>query len=106
MMRRFLLIHDDFGIFVGHGMGMCFFSHVESAGQTTAVTFATEDDAKQFVTEHLISLKDKCRYYSIRCVAEHASIDEIVSAGLEPLLGDMRSNLIYDNPTVTTQRLN
>lgn len=47
-MRRFVLVSDAFGVYVGSFLGLGFWSRLDAAGQTSAVTFETPFAAAEF----------------------------------------------------------
>lgn len=49
-MKKFILIHPEMGVYVGHALGMGFWSKLDDAGQVAAVTFDSEQKAKDHVT--------------------------------------------------------
>ena len=46
-MKRYLLIHPEFGVYIGHCMGLGFWSNEETAGQNAACTFALPEEAHE-----------------------------------------------------------
>lgn len=51
-MKRIVIYHPKWGIHLGHDlMGFHFWSNLDPSGQTTAVTFASEEEARDYITE-------------------------------------------------------
>jgi len=49
MIKRYLLVHKEFGIYLGSCLGMGFWSELDPAGQTEACTFESEDAALKYM---------------------------------------------------------
>ena len=49
-MKRYLLIHPTFGVFLGHALGLGFWSKSDASGQTSACTFPSPEVAHQFAS--------------------------------------------------------
>lgn len=89
---RVIIVHEDWGIFLGHMLGLAFFSRVDSGGQLQAPTFKSFDDASDFVkgwkTDPPIS-KEKFRYVALSVIGDYANYIEMRDAGLESDMGNM-----------------
>ena len=48
-MNRFLVVHPAYGIYLGSCMGLGFWTKLDPAGQTAAVTFASTHEAETFL---------------------------------------------------------
>lgn len=46
-----VIYHDEMGVFLGHSLGLGFFSNMDPVGQTSAVAFKDEQDAREFIAE-------------------------------------------------------
>ena len=46
-----VLVHKEYGVFIGHYLGLAFFSNHDEAGQSTATTFECEEHIEQMVEE-------------------------------------------------------
>lgn len=91
MFTGIAITHPEYGIFVGHAMGLCFWSQLESAGQDTVALFKDRDEAKEFVMMfgEDTGLKGY-DFHEIETSEEYcATVDELRGAGLEDLLGDL-----------------
>lgn len=97
MFDAFVLRSDTSGLFVGHRMGLAFFSKDEDAGQTVVVTFDTEVEARDFATTYLASLT--LNVVPIQTTTRgYATIEELVAAGLQDDIGLLLRNV----PTSST----
>jgi hypothetical protein len=95
-----VLVHNEFGIYLGNCMGLGFFSMLDCAGQDQAVTFATPEAARQHVADWT-SENDPLRFHTVQVIAAStwATIDELDAAGLEHLTGPMKSERLRNMPT-------
>lgn len=93
-----VLVHPDHGVFVGHFMGIPFWSRCHSGGQFRVATFPDEEKARQFIADGRANgmFEDSLDFSQARFVAvegaDHASIDALVKVGLSDILGDLRLN--------------
>lgn len=51
MTTRFVLYDEELGVFIGHALGMCFWSKLDAVGHTDAATFDSAEDMERFVAE-------------------------------------------------------
>lgn len=90
-MKRVVITHSEDGIFVGHAMGLGFWSLHESAGQDCVVAFDDEAQARAQVRSW--SRRHKIKDYGFVEVetenATFATIPELTAAGLESMLGEL-----------------
>ena len=95
-MKRVVIIHRQLGIFVGHSMGLGFWSQLgDAGGQYTAVTFDSEADARGFVSEWSPPTDPNDHaYLPVEAEGEWASIPELHRAGL----GQMTVQLLLNLP--------
>lgn len=93
-MKRYILIHKSDGIFLGHAMGLAFFSVLDAVGQTQAVTFESLEAGHAFLAETgNVWTPELVRFEPVECATDgHATCDELEAAGFKDLLGDMRLN--------------
>jgi hypothetical protein len=85
------ITHEEYGIFIGHAMGLCFWSQLDTAGQVTAALFADEKEAKEFVLSfgHDTGIQGY-DFHEVKTSEEfYATPDELRQAGLEDLLGGL-----------------
>jgi hypothetical protein len=92
---NYVIVHDEYGIFVGCALGLAFWSKMDSAGQPCVCTFATEDDAHQFL-DRIVSLEDipDCKILPVNCEGPWADIAILKEAGLGEFLGDMEADAL------------
>jgi hypothetical protein len=79
--KRWVIHSLELGIYLGGFLGMGFWSKLDPAGQTSAVTFETSRDARC----HMASWESRPENLfvcEVECVDLHATIDELVSTGL------------------------
>lgn len=91
MFKGIAITHPEYGIFVGHAMGLCFWSQLDSADQERVALFKDTDEAKDFVMQfgEDTGLKGY-DFHEIETIEEFcASVDELRDAGLEDLLGGL-----------------
>ena len=50
-MEKYILVHKEDGVYIGNALGLGFWSRLDNAGQDSAVTFDTAEEAM----EHVIS---------------------------------------------------
>jgi hypothetical protein len=85
------ITHPEYGIFVGHALGLCFWSQMDTAGQETVALFKDTDEAKDFVM--LFGEDTGWKAYDFHEIETdeefYATVDELRDAGLEDLLGDL-----------------
>ena|SRR5215469_5856589 len=79
----FVVVHPEHGVFLGVGMGMAFWSKLDSVGQDCATAFLTEDEARSFIRNVLPDLCAEVTFVPV--VADrkgYASVSACVQAGL------------------------
>ena len=99
-MRGVVIVRDeaDWGVYLGHAMGLGFWTLMDTAGQSTAPVFDSEEPAREHVRSWESDDPRNCdpetyHYAEVSvAVAGYASIAELEAAGLGHLLGDMREN--------------
>jgi len=82
---RFVIVHDEWGIFVGTAMGGAFWTNMHPAGQDTVATFESPKHAEQYLKTWEPSPPEGLRAVPVQ-VSEgetHASIAQCVEAGLD-----------------------
>lgn len=93
---RTVITHPEMGVYVGHCLGLGFWTLLDSAGQPSATTFDNELDAR----EHIASWdenNDPNDYGFV--LVESGEIQALKDAGLSPLLGDMEADALrYTTP--------
>jgi len=53
--NAFLIVHPEYGVYLGSHMGRGYWSKVASVGQPAAVTFATRQEALDYMAEWSVS---------------------------------------------------
>lgn len=83
--QRLLLVSPEDGIYLGCCMGLGFWSKIETAGQSSAVTFPSVADAEEFMAEWDCGRPADVWFVPVTISGEdgiYASIGECVAAGL------------------------
>ncbi len=95
-MRTYAVVHPQEGVYLGHALGLGFFSLLDSVGQTQAVVFPSRQAARDHVASWDSSNNpDDYRYVALSTASpEFATIVELKEAGLAGMLGDMEDNLL------------
>ena len=92
-MIRIALVHPEMGVFVGHALGLCFWSKLDAAGQERAATFIDECDARVFTDMMLDAGTPPEEVSQIQLVEvdtlgdEYADIRALRAAGLGDQIG-------------------
>lgn len=87
-MKRLVIVHPEMGIYLGNFMGLGFWSKLDPVGQPSAITFATESEAKEHMEEALGVPLPTFAYHEVEAdeYVRHglwfASITACVKAGL------------------------
>ena len=82
MSQAFIIQHPEFGIFIGVGLGLAFWSEIDSVGQPAAVAFESEQAAKELLARLPAEDSLWCEIKPIT-IAEpgYATVTEIIAAG-------------------------
>jgi hypothetical protein len=95
-MSKYVIIHQEFGIYVGHALGLGFWSKLDSVGQSQVPVFETLQSAQDHVRDW-VDFNDPEAYtfpeVSVDSSATYATVAELRSAGLEPYLGELFDHL-------------
>jgi hypothetical protein len=79
-----VIVHPEFGIYLGSFIGLGFWSKLDPAGQDAAVTFPSQQDAEQFMGTWDEGAPQGCQFITvIPDQGEYASVSACVAAGLE-----------------------
>lgn len=93
MFERWFIKSETDGLFVGHGMGLLFFSKLEDAGQNTIVIFPSWHDAARFAQEFMGPNEIAVIIRPIKTAhASYATIPELIAAGYRDDLGLLLNN--------------
>ena len=83
-MTRFVIYSPEDGVFLGHALGLAFFSKLDTAGQTAAPTFADANDAAE-----LLGLFGQVRLVPVTPdQGDYASMAACMAAGLPGWLSE------------------
>lgn len=93
MSTMVVIVHPEWGVYLGNAMGLGFWSLLDSAGQFAAAIFAGEAEAE----EHIQSWDENntpsaYRLVPVAASGRWASVMELRNAGLGSILGDMEEN--------------
>lgn len=93
---RIVVTHPKMGVYLGNCLGLGFWTLLDTVGQTSAVTFANVDDAR----EHISSWDenpdpDSYSFVPVDCQEDYATIADLAKAGLGSVLGDMLNNVDF-----------
>lgn len=102
MSTRYVITRPEWGIYLGHAMGMGFWTLLDPIGQDYATTFATKTAASLHIrswdANATLSLY-KLKPVQVSASHGYATIAELRDAGLERLLGDMEIDALrYAEP--------
>ncbi|WP_315920952.1 hypothetical protein [Mesorhizobium sp. SP-1A] len=91
MFNSVVITHPEYGIFVGEGLGLAFWSKLDAVGQNSAAVFENETQARSFVADIAVPVaKQSFSYVQLETEdGYHASIPELQAAGLGDLLGHL-----------------
>ena len=96
---KVVLVHKEFGIYLGNAMGLGFFSLMDCAGQDHACVFDNADQAR----EHVASWEGEhdqgdYRTVPVNTAGRWATIEELSAAGLEDLTWMMKDERLRNMP--------
>lgn len=91
--RKIVIIHPNMGVYLGHFLGLGFWTLLDPAGQSQAVVFDNVADARA----HVASWESQDRpedygFHEVRSTGRYATIPMLIDAGLSHLLGTMADN--------------
>lgn len=83
-MTGVVIIHPEWGIFVGVSLGLAFWSAIDCVGQETVPVMESETDARAFIDSWVgASVKSgDFTYHPVPTKSTHATIEELDAAGL------------------------
>jgi len=102
-MKRYVITHPDYGIYLGRYIGLGFWSMLNSLGRDSAVVFESSKDAWVHINtwcpqnaeyrKQLVISRVDCEH------PEYARIPELRAAGLDIYLSDMETSALrYTKP--------
>ena len=81
-MKRYVIFHEKFGIYLGELFGLGFWSYLDPAGQNSAVTFPSEKEA-QAHADSWETPQEGCRFVEVEIAHKrYATIAECAAADL------------------------
>lgn len=85
------VIHDpEWGIFLGHCMGLSFWSQLDPVGQEHAVTFPSVEEAETFMASWIDGRPEHATLVPVTTAEDgYASMQECVDAGLDGWLDEL-----------------
>ncbi|RFC64755.1 hypothetical protein [Mesorhizobium denitrificans] len=88
--RKIVIIHPQMGVYLGHCLGLGFWTLLDPAGQSEAVVFDSVADARA----HIASWENENRpddygFHEVAATGRYATIPMLIEAGLSHLLGTM-----------------
>jgi hypothetical protein len=81
---NYVLVHPDFGVYVGNAFGLGFWSRLDWVGQETVTTFTTVEDAREHVKTWDAN-NDPDDYTCVACECQpdgYATKDQLLAAGV------------------------
>ena len=82
--RRFIIEHARYGVFLGVGLGLAFWTDLDDLGSTAAPTFPSQEEAARFA-EDFLSAHDSREMRYLEVIADlpqfQASVEACVRAG-------------------------
>lgn len=80
---RYVLYSEELGVYLGHALGLGFWSKLDPAGQNCAVTFETESGAARYLTTWDHIPKEEIRTIPVKAdIGTYASITACKTAGI------------------------
>lgn len=78
---KYLINHQGAGVFVGHGLGLAFFTNHDCAGQTRVVLFDEEHHAAQFVGEAFGEKADEYEIVAVNTDKDYLNASDLDQIG-------------------------
>jgi hypothetical protein len=77
-----VIVHPEWGIFVGVSMGLAFWSNLDCAGQDCVPVMPTEAEARAYVNLMKNKPSHEFTFHSVQAAKRWATIEELDAAGL------------------------
>lgn len=91
-MSGIAIVHPEWGIFLGVGMGLAFWSAIDCVGQETAPLMTDEAEAQTFLDQWDTTIdKSVFTFHAVQAVAVWATIEELDAAGLSAWTAPMKA---------------
>lgn len=85
-----VIVHEEMGIYLGHSLGLGFWSKLDAVGQEAACTFENEKDAAVRIRSWVANNDpSEYRFVEVPGATNHATVDQLKEAGLDDYLGEM-----------------
>jgi hypothetical protein len=82
---KVIIVHAEWGVFLGICLGLAFWSKLEDGGQTSAPVFNDEADATMFLEGFPPSVsREHFTFPKVPTVTGHASMADCLKAGVTP----------------------
>lgn len=82
-MTKVVIVHPEWGLFVGVSMGLAFWSNLDCAGQTCVPVMPDEAEARRFIDVFPPPIdKNAFKFHPVQAVETWATIEELDAAGL------------------------
>lgn len=98
----YIINHQEYGVFVGTGLGMAFWTALDCAGQERTCVFPSEEEAEDFCRTVLEMDNDQVSYIEIKTSRDYADAKDLMVAGLEDashaLMKERLSNMEVSGP--------
>lgn len=92
MTNGVVIVHPDWGIFLGVAMGLAFWSNMDCAGQTCAPIIPDEAEARKFLEMRSHGPGPEAfRYHPVQAAEAWATIEELDAAGLSDLTWTLKA---------------
>lgn len=90
---RYLLVHPEYGIYLGNCLGLGFWSKVDPVGQPAAVTFQTEADAEAHMDDWGTPRPEGYYLHPIDTEQDYAIVTQCILAGLDGWIDEQTSHV-------------
>jgi hypothetical protein len=96
-MEKIVIVHDEFGIYVGEAFGLGFWSKIDSVDQPAVPAWDAIEDAKEYISNWRIENNPaNYRYEAVEVgddTAIMANVEELFAAGLGEDMGFLNAQL-------------
>ncbi|MEH0291810.1 hypothetical protein V6R98_02195 [Agrobacterium sp. CCNWLW71] len=91
-MKGVVIVHPEAGIYLGHCLGLGFFSQLDCAGQDHATVISDIDLAREHIaTWESNNDPSEYRFVEVDAAADWATIEELEAVGLSEFTKTMRA---------------
>lgn len=85
----YVINHETEGVFVGEGLGLCFFTNLDCAGQDRVCVFSTREKAESYVKDYLHTMSGAFSYIEVKTDRPYATISDLIKADLREAAGKL-----------------